>query len=213
MQDHYKENLFDLCRNLLGYPDVNWDTHTGIISALESETKRKLVVLPRGSLKSSIGIVGYSIWSLIRNPNLRILIDSEVYTNSKNFLREISQHMQAPALTRLFGEFKSASNWTEGEITIRQRTKNLKEASITCGGVGTVKVGQHYDLILCDDLNSTKNSINPDMCEKVRNHYRMNISILEPEGTLVVIATRYSELDVVQMILDQEIFPQETGLL
>jgi hypothetical protein len=210
--DQYRNSLFDLCKGLLGYKDVNWETHGDIIRALESPTKRKLIVVPRGCLKSSIGVVAYSIWLLLRDPNQRILIDSELYTNSKNFLREIRHHLESDRFKIIFGTFKS-DTWNEGEITIRQRTQAYKEASITAGGVGTTKVGQHYFSILADDYNSAANSNTPDACAKVFNHYRLNQSILEPDGTYVLIGTRYSQLDVIGQVLKNEVGLDSDGKL
>lgn len=200
----YRKSLFRTARNLLGYRDVNEKTHGGIIKALESDSKRKLICVPRGCLKSTIACVSFPIWLLINNPNLRILIDSELYTNSRNFLREIKAHLVSPRLTKIYGTFKTEYNWTEKEITIAQRTQVKKEASITVGGVGTTKVGQHYDVIIGDDYNSNKNSATPEGCQKVIDHYRYNTSILEPGGTYVVIGTRYSELDLIGFILKNE---------
>lgn len=174
-----------------------------MIHALESTSTRKLIVMPRGTFKSSIGVVGYSIWRLIKDPNERILIDSEVYSNSKNFLREIKAHMQSELMTQLFGEWK-AEPWGEGELTIKQRTKSYKEASVTCGGIGTVKVGQHFSLIIGDDLNSGNNSATTEGRAKVIQHYQMNTAILEPEGTYVLIGTRYATDDVIGHVLEHE---------
>lgn len=206
-----RNSIFKLCRNI-GYKDVNHQTHGDMIRALESPNERKLLVEPRGCLKSSVGVVGYSIWRLIRNPNERILIDSELYTNSKNFLREIRQHLVSPAMTEIFGEFKS-DTWNEGEITVSQRTQPFKEASITAGGVGTTKVGQHYTVIIGDDYNSAANSGTPEACEKIYNHYRLNQSILEPGGTYVLIGTRYSDMDVIGRVLKNEVGLDRDGKL
>lgn len=178
-----------------------------MVRALESSTLRKLLCVPRGCFKSSLGVVAYSIWTLLNRPNARILIDSEVYSNSKNFLREIKAHLENPTLVDLFGRFRGEP-WSEGEITIAQRGVPLKEASITCGGVETVKVGQHYDLIIMDDLNSRNNSETEDGRQKVVNHYRMNTAILEPGGIMVVIGTRYHTGDIIGWILENEIAPK-----
>jgi hypothetical protein len=207
LKKSYRESLFATCKYLLSYKDMTWQTHGDMVRALEGPSTRKLIVMPRGTFKSSISTIGYPIWLLNRNPNLRILLDSEVYTNSKNFLREIKGHLVCTELTNVFGEYMS-NNWTEGEITIKQRTSVLKEASITCGGVGTVKVGQHYDVIISDDLNSNKNSATPEGCQKVIDHYRMNTAILEPGGIYVIVGTRYSAQDLIQHVLDNEIMIQ-----
>ncbi len=202
--DVYSNSLLATCYSLLGFKDVTERTHGEIINCLESDSKRKLICVPRGCLKSSIASVAFPIWLLLRNPNLRILIDSEIYTNSKNFLREIKGHLENPIVTELFGIFKG-SVWNEGEIIIQQRTQIKKEASITVGGIGTTKVGQHFDYIIADDYNSPSNSNTPDNAAKVVEHYQYNTSILEPDGTYVVIGTRYSANDVIGHILDNEV--------
>lgn len=199
-----KKSLWFVCWSLLGYRDVNYETHGEIIKVLESESKRKLICVPRGCLKSSIACVAYPIWLLINNPNLRILIDSELYTNSKNFLREIKAHLESPKFELLFGEWKT-DPWNEAEIIIKQRNKFFKEGSITVGGIGTTKVGQHYNVIIGDDYNSAANTSTKEGADKVINHYKMNTSILEPEGTYVIIGTRYGANDTIGYILSNEI--------
>lgn len=205
LRAHYKSDLYAFCKLVIGMKDITRRTHGDMIAALESETKRKLIVMPRGTMKSSIGVVAYSMWRLISNPNLRILIDSEVYSNSKNFLREIKAHFVSPQFVDLFGEWKSEVNWSEGEITVKTRTKPYKEASITCGGIETVKVGQHYDEIIGDDLNSGNNSATPEARKKVIQHYQMNTAILEPDGVYVIIGTRYAVDDVIGHVMDNEV--------
>jgi hypothetical protein len=200
--DLYADDLFVLCRYGLGFKDVSWSTHGPIIEILEAPSNRKLIVVPRGTLKSTIACVGYPIWRLLRNPNERILIDSEIYTNSKNFIREIKGHLESPSLTSLYGTFKT-NNWNEGEITIQQREKIFKESSITAGGIGTTKVGQHYTVICGDDYNSNHNSMTVEGRKKVIDHFRYNISILEPGGTYIITATRYAEDDIPGFILSE----------
>lgn len=205
LRNKYKSSLGATALQLLQYPDINKHTHLDIIEALESSTKRKLIVCPRGALKSTLCVISYSIWRIMRDPNIRILIDSEVYSNSKNFLREIKAHLESERLTSLFGKFRSDSNWTEGSITISQRTKVIKEGTITCSGVGAIKVGQHFDLIIGDDMNSNKNSLTQEGRQKVIDHYKLSTSILEPDGDIVIIGTRYAEDDLIGHILSQEI--------
>lgn len=209
LASEYRKSLFRTCKFLLGYQDTTARTHGKMVEALAAPTPRKLIVMPRGTFKSSVGVVGYAIWLLLSNPNLRILIDSEKYENSKNFIREIKGKLEAASVTRIFGQFRG-TNWNEGEITILQRTKTLKEASITASGIGAGKTGQHYDVIIHDDLNTEENSQNPEQRKKIIRHYQMNTSILEPEGTLVIIGTRYAVDDVIGFVLENEIGP---GLL
>lgn len=200
----FKSNLYLTAKCLLGYKDLTWATHGPVCRILEAQTKRKLIVMPRGSFKSSLCSVAYPIWRLLNNPNKRILLDSELYTNSKNFLREIKDHLESQRITRLFGQFK-CSTWNEGEIIISQRTVVKKEASITCTGIGAEKTGQHYDEIIMDDMNSPSNSNTPEGCAKVVQHYRYMQAILDPGGTLILVGTRYSAADLIQNCIDNEI--------
>lgn len=199
-QELLKSDYMAYCRHALGYTDVNWRTHGETIKALESAAQRKILVLPRGTFKSSLACVAYPMWRLERDPDLTILLDSEIFNNSKNFLREIRAHYASERYTRIFGE-RAGAKWGESEITIATRVRNRKEASITVGGIGTVKVGQHYDLIIGDDYNSPSNSDTLEKCEKVINHMRYNLNILNPGGEYVFVGTRYAERDVIGFLL------------
>lgn len=203
--DEYRSSLYKTAKDLCGYTDMTKQTHAGMCDALQSDTKRKLIVMPRGTFKSSVGVVGFCVWLLLINADIRILIDSEKYENSKNFIGEIKGKLEDPYVTSIFGPFRSNSKWTEGAFTIRQRKKLLKEASVTASGMGAGKTSQHYDVIIHDDLNTEENSENPEQRKKILRHYKMNTSILEPNGTLVVIGTRYATDDVIGHILENEV--------
>ena len=114
------------------------------------------------------------------------------------------QHLESPHFIELFGYWKT-DVWNQGEIVIKPRTKILKEASITAGGVGTTKVGQHFDLILGDDYNSPANSATPEGRQKVIDHYQYNRSILEVHGEYCIVGTRYSEDDLIGHIIRNEL--------
>ena len=206
----YRKDLYYFIKTGLGYDKLAENTHKPICRMLESETKKKLLVVPRGCFKSTIASISYPIWLLINDFNHRILLDSELYTNSSKFLREIKGHLTSKHMTDLFGEFKTDFNWNESEITIRQRTKVYKESSITCSGIGAQKTSQHYSVIIADDMNSPDNSMSTDMREKVIDHYRLYISLLEPGGTIVVIGTRYSQGDLIGHILTNEADKEQT---
>lgn len=204
----FRSSLYATAKFLLHMNEVNPHTHKEMIHALEDNTPRKLLVMPRGTFKTSLGSVAYPIWLLINNPNIRIMLDSELYTNSKNRLREIKQHIQSELFVKCFGDWRT-SVWNESEIVIKPRTRIVKEASLTCSGIGAGKTGEHYDVIIADDLNSAKNSSTSEGCEKVLTHYRLYTSILDPGGIIVVIGTRYSAGDVIQAIVDNELTDEQ----
>ncbi len=202
LKAHALEDFYFFTKYFLGYKDLEWSVHGQFISVFESSAPRKLVVMPRGTFKSTLGSVAYPIWRLLRNPDLTILLDSELYSNSKNFIREIKGNLQSERMTLLFGD-QLGPKWDEGEIIIKSRKANRKEASITAGGLGTTRVGQHYDLIIGDDYNSPQNSETPEKCQRVIDHVRYNLNILNPGGEYLFIGTRYAERDVIGFFLKE----------
>ena len=207
-----KSSLFVLANSILEFKDVTLSTHGEVIKTLESGLTRKLIVLPRGCLKSTLCTIAYPIWLLLRNPNERILIDSELFTNSATYLRDIKTHLETNTdLIDLFGPFKSRV-WNQDEITIRQRKQPFKEASITAGGIGTTKVGMHHSVIIGDDYNSPRNTATKENAAKVVAHYQYNLSILEPNGSYIIVGTRYSENDLIGHVISNEIGLKKTPL-
>lgn len=206
-KDQQKEIYREIVKNdlhalahFLGYTDVNHETHGEMIHCLESPLQRKLITVPRGAFKSSVASITYALWKLIRDPNERILIDTEVYTNAVLYLRVIKEHIKSKAFQSLFGDLEGPV-WQEGSIVLSSRTKKYKEPSITCGSITTTRVGMHYSTIIGDDYNSRENSKTAEAAQKVIDHFRYNLNILEPDGEYVIIGTRYSENDLIGFIL------------
>lgn len=195
-----KSDIYSLTR-FLGYDLVCPNVHSEIIHCLQSNKKRKILAVPRGTFKSTIGAITYPIYKLLNNVNERILIDSELYSNSVTYLRAIKNHLMDERMIELFGEFYTPTVWREDAILIKQRSANYKEPSISCGGIGTTKVGQHYSTIIGDDYNSPDNTASHERAKKVIDHYRYNLNILEPDGEYVIIGTRYSENDLIGWVL------------
>lgn len=199
VQLHVTQSLYALC-HFIDFNDVNPRTHGEIIYNLESDAKRKLITVPRGSLKSSIASIAYPIFKILRDPNERILIDTEVYSNAVLYLRAIKTILKSEAFMDVFGNLEG-DVWQEQSIVVSTRTKTYKEPTITCGGIGTTRVGMHYSTIIGDDYNSRENSKSREHAQKVVDHFRYNLNILEPTGEYVIIGTRYSENDLIGFIL------------
>jgi hypothetical protein len=58
-------------------------------------------------------------------------------------------------------------------------------------------------LIIGDDYNSPQNSETPEKCQKVIDHVRYNLNILNPGGEYLLIGTRYAERDVIGFFLKE----------
>jgi hypothetical protein len=121
-------SLMYLAREVLGYSRIEDGVHGKLVDLLSNGRRRKLVLLPRGSFKSSIATISYSIWRLLNDVNLRILIDSEVLDNSERFVGQIKKHLRDVSFTSLYGEMiDRLERETSREFTLKTRTdRNLK---------------------------------------------------------------------------------------
>jgi predicted phage terminase large subunit-like protein len=177
------------------------------------QKKFRLILMPRGSFKSTIATITYPLMLLLHNPNLRILIDSETFEKSRAFLSEMRGHMMDNEKYRdlyhtLHGVYpddnRRDDKWSDTEFNIAGKHKKTKEPTVSCAGVGVTKVGMHYDVIISDDLQSEKNVTTKDAIRGVVDHYKLNLSLLEPDGFMIMIGTRWDYNDVYQYIIDNE---------
>ena len=194
---------------ICGFSDVDYKVHNIISDVIEKrQYKRMLFLLPRGSFKSSLVTISYSIQSIVKNPDIRILVDNEVFGNAVKFVGIIKNVFENNIKFRyLYGDFvpkKAEGKWTESQFTVKKRKKPLKEPTVTAGGIGATQVGMHYDLIIGDDLVSDQNILTKEQKEKVIAHYKLLFSLLDPDGILIIIGTRWAYDDLYGYILENE---------
>lgn len=197
-----KNSLFFLCQSMLGYP--HWDrVHTDNAKFLKKPARKKALLMPRGHLKTSHVTVGWTIQNILKNPNVRVLIANQIWDKSRDMLREIKGHLEGSQLKHLFGDFVSPT-WNADEIIVKQRTKSMKEPTISTTGVEAETTGGHYDVIILDDLTGLQNSQTPEQREKTKRFRRSMINLLEPGGLLVEIGTRWHLDDTFAEIFEKE---------
>ena len=227
-----RTDLFFLAKEILGYDKMTEATHqelcdytTSILpnppptNAIQEKhpefDPRKnllLLLMPRGTFKSSIVTVSFTLQMVLNEPNIRILIESETFSKSKAFLREIIEHLinnekYREVFRAIHGMYpfvkkSSAKLWTDSELILPCRTRPLKEPTISCAGIDVTKTGMHYDLIIADDLHSEMNVTNSDIIQKVIDHFKLAFSLLDPGKPMIVIGTRWHMLDLYQHIID-----------
>ncbi len=179
----------------------------------DMQKKFRLILMPRGSFKTSCVTIGFTLQLMLQNPDLRVMIDSEVFDKSRAFINEIKGHLEDNEAYRnifktLHGMYpdsrKSSDKWTDSELNVSARKRKAKEPNITAAGIGTTKVGMHYDVIIADDLHSEKNITTKESIDAVIDHYRFLLSLLEPDGIMIIIGTRWDYNDLYQHIIDNE---------
>ena len=105
LQEACKTDLRFLCREVLGMTDWEDSLHGSLARELEQPESRKLFLMPRGHLKSSIITVGWGLQQVLRNPNIRLLITNAVWDKSRAFLNQISGYLSTSLRLQLADPF------------------------------------------------------------------------------------------------------------
>ena len=203
IKESCKKSLWFLCTQFLGYKD--WDVvHDDVERLLRRPARKKALLLPRNHQKTSFVTIAFTIQSILRNPNIRVLIANGVWDIARKFLDEIKAQLAGSQLKYLFGEFESA-RWNADEVIVKQRTKPLKEPTILTTGVEAETTGGHFDLIILDDLTGLQNSQTPEQREKTKRFRRSMINLLEPRGGMLIeVGTRWHLDDTFSVIFEKE---------
>lgn len=209
-------DLYIFDKEILGYEQMAEAPHRLMCDSVILGGNRQLHLWPRGHFKSSCITIGYVIQQIALNPNIRILIANATLGNAKSFLREIKGHLEHnEALRAVIGDHVNKEDkWTETEIISAKRTRNLKEPTIQVAGVGQGLASQHYDLIVGDDLVNELTVTTAEQIEKTKNWFRLALSLLDPEGSVILIGTRYHFGDLYGWLIEEfshEFSPQIHG--
>lgn len=169
--------------------------------------RKKIALMPRGHLKTTLITVGYSLQRIAKDPKVRILIANATGTMAEAMLSQIKKHLQYnDTFKYYFGDLTStASTWRDNMITLPtgEGSYQSKEATVTAYGLGGSLVSQHYDVIIIDDAHNRENINTKDQIEKVKQSYRDLLDLLEPGGQLIIIGTKWHDDDLYGQVMDK----------
>lgn len=186
--------------------------HREVCDILNDETiLNAMFLMPRYSIKSHLITVGYALWRIARNPNIRILIYSETATKAEGFLYGIKTHIEGNAPNSRFRKMypnlatqpHEGGCWTNSKIIVSTRTQGQKEPTVDTGGIETGKVGNHYDEIIFDDIVSDLNVTTKAQMDKVADCYKKSLALLKPGGRILMVGTRWHYGDVYGRIIEK----------
>lgn len=202
IRDACRTSLKYLSKEFLGMSKWDDGLHDDLANYLEKSGKYKLILIPRGHLKSSLVTVAWAIQQLLRNPDYRILIRNAVWDQSRRFLGQIQGYLEDSKLPLIFGAFTSPKAiWTKEELEIRQRKVKKASPSIMTAGLETSLTGLHFDIIIDDDLVNDKNTSTKEQIQKVIDVYNDSFNLLDRGGIHVVVGTRWNVRDLYGHIL------------
>jgi len=174
----------------------------------KNKEKKKLLLIPRGHLKSTVVTVSRCVQAIVTNPEVRILVANATYSNACSFLTEIKRHLKFNEKVHMFwGDLtKDSEKWSENQIMLSKKNTvgSKKEPTVTAMGVESALTSQHYDIIILDDLVNDKMVNTMDQINKTVNFYKECLNLLEPGGEAILVGTRWHDADLYGWILDKD---------
>ena len=187
------------------------------------EDAKILLVMPRGTLKSTIVTKYLPIWLTLKDSNFRSLVATNTHPNAQKKLENIRGVFdKEPTFRALWPDKLPTTNcrWTDSAAEI-PHTRATPEATFEACGMNTKKEGTHYNLIIEDDTtapgvsNTDIDNTLPTQDEVDRSigWHRKAVLLLVPKITgdfsknpriTVVVSTRWAEEDLIWYIKAKE---------
>lgn len=211
-----KESLFFFARGILGFRDLDPKIHLPLCKALEKheDITRLMVTFPRTWFKSTLCSIAYPIWRSLKNPNIRMLIVQNSYSNACKKLGSIKEIFEKNKLFRaLYPEIlpPTGSTWTKECLKVN-RTATHPEGTFEAAGVGTATISRHYDEIIQDDTIAPKKDdmtgviqqpTQADIEKAIGWHRQCHPLLIHPlNSRILIIGTRWAERDLQGWIME-----------
>jgi hypothetical protein len=194
---------------------------------LDPVVKKRLVLWPRGVCKT-FSVRVEMVQLILNYPNtIRICFLTGGDDLAKRQLAALKRvfAQPTPKFRELFPEFCVISKKTkkgrwedvepdwgnahEFSVPARSRDTTLPEPTFCISTARSVNSGSHFDVIVLDDLVHDKNWQSAALLEKCYQDYLSITPLLDPQGYILCLGTRYAVNDTYQRIMENA---EETGL-
>jgi hypothetical protein len=172
--------------------------HGRLINAIQYKPWKNLfVTMPRRYGKSTAVTVGDSIYSIIKNRNIRIGIAPGNMKLGKQFLDQIKHIIKSPLFRACFPEIvptgspnSSDSNWARESCTVNRSSEAkglIKEPTVDLITENSVSEGYHYDKIIGNDLVHRDNYKTENARESTKEFVRNFENLKADKDTPIII--------------------------
>lgn len=180
-----------------------WMQDYNLFGAGEDLTSNKLIMLPRGHLKSHM-VATWCAWVITRHPEVSILYLSATAELAITQLYAIKNILCSSVYQRYFPEYLhpqegNRQKWSSTAVIIdhpKRASEGIRDATIKVAGLTTNTTGWHADVIVSDDLVVPENAYTEDGRKSVADKASQFTSIRNPGGFTMACGTRYHPNDV-----------------
>ena len=162
--------------------------------------KRLIVNMPPRHTKSEFASTYFPAWIMGRDPRKKIMQTTHTGELAVRFGRKVRNMMDTDEYKRIFdgvelqADSKSAGRW-----------ETNKGGEYFAAGVGGAITGRGADLLIIDDPHSEQDSLSPSQMEACYEWYTSGPrQRLQPKGAIVLVMTRWSNIDLTSKLLDAQ---------
>lgn len=206
-----RSDLYWFARYILGYHLLYEPLHRPFAESITTRRPSRFMLnlFPRGHFKTTLVSVSGTIWRVINDPEVRILVAHSILDLAKPILHEIKQHfIRNREFRHLFPEFVPGQDdglfGTSENFTVPNKSLIRKDPTVRVGAADATLVSSHYNHIVMDDMVDEKNSRTQLGRDKVDLWRQQAMSLLDPEGTIDAVGTRWHDDDMYGRILGRE---------
>lgn len=180
----------------------------------EGTTKSIIINFPPDHAKSTVWNVQYAIWSICKNPDVRIAIVSKTREMAMKFLSQIKFVLGNP---QLFPDLHAAFSpdggwksddkadglsWRQNLIYVKGREQAEKDPTVEALGIGGHIYGARFDKIILDDIEDFSSA---GMYETHADLIGQDIysRLDKSHGELIILGTRVGVMDIYRWLRDE----------
>jgi hypothetical protein len=175
----------------------------------DGDSARKLVLLPRGHLKSHLA-AGYAAWRITRAPWITICYLSAGEDLAKDQIYAIKNMLTSPIYRTYWPEMiedeeGKREQWSAYSFNVdhpERKRRGIRDHTLIVKTVKSNAIGLHCDLLIPDDVVVPAFADTSTGRGEVNRSMAQFTSILIPRGELLAVGTRYHPLDLFLSMID-----------
>ena len=162
--------------------------------------KRLIVNMPPRHTKSEFASYLLPSWLMGLNPKLKIIQATHTGELAVRFGRKVRNLMNSTDYSLVFPEVKLRQ-----DSSAAGRWETQEGGEYFAAGVGGAITGRGADLMIIDDPHSEQDALSPAALENAYEWYTSGPrQRLQPGGAIVIVMTRWSEIDLTGKLLKQQ---------
>lgn len=183
-------------------PNYIWKNHlsvleTKLVECVIEKNKRIIVTMPPRHGKSEMSSKYFPAWALMKYPNLKIILASYESDFAASWGRKIRE------LINKYGDLDYSSLKNDSRAANRFSLKNESEL-ITAGAGGAITGKGAHLLIIDDPVKNHEQAYSKTYREKTWEWFNTTaFTRLEPNGSAIIIQTRWHADDLAGRLLNQ----------